>query len=237
MLHLACLVIAALLAGAVLGCDFNYVPPARIVQYGAPGRVQAHTVEIGAGVLLPTPAAGSLHVAYGLTDWAAVEGGGSIEVGAGSSEDRGTSKVGADVMGWLGPRFSLPRHRGDKPQLIGDIEIGLGAGFGGSKRQAVFGGYQGLGAGLGVSWFSLFLRGRIQESASADVPTMYWPSGMVGLGFDLDHDASTDVGVGGLGIYSDSHHYAWIPFGQLGFTWRFGGRRQSELRSGEPRSR
>ena len=216
------LAIAALLLGGASGCNPVYAPPARFTHAGAPSRLPAGAAEFGITGLFSPAFAGGAHGAYGISDWIAVEGGGSAG-GISGSQGR------FNIMGWAGPRFSLPRQRDRRAQFIGDLELGLGAGYGGTNRGPAFGGYQGLGVGLGVSWFSLYLRGRIEESTGAGVPTTFWPSGMLGFGFDAGRDASLDVGFGMVG-YVNRESDALSPFGHLGITWRFGEGKKGEGR-------
>jgi hypothetical protein len=191
-------------------------------------------VEIGgtlAGVYNPT--GGSLYVAGGLRDWVSLEAGSTLVVAP-----SGPTPLPESIMGWVGPRFTLPR-RANGVSLLLDGELGLGAGVGGElcitvRRQqvcepdgrrwynrAAFGGYQGGGLGFGVEWFSLYGRARVEESVATAIPVTYWPSAMLALGFELTPRVSLDVGGGYLGYFNekDSIH-GW--FYQAGLCARFG---------------
>jgi hypothetical protein len=228
---------AALVAAATSGCSPVYAPPVRAVAYGAPGRVRAGDVEIGgtmAGVY--TPNAGSAHIAVGVRDWVSVEGGGTFAV-APAGPQQGAFVMG---MGWLGPRFTLPRRRYGVSLLL-DAELGLGAGVGGEGcttnasgattcvspgTRAAFGGYQGGGLGFAYQWFSLYGRARLEESAANGLPVTYWPSALLGLGFDLtprnvNPRLSLDVAGGYLGYFdAKDSQTGWLY--QTGLSLRFG---------------
>jgi len=217
------------------GCNPTYAPPVRAVQYGAPGRVRQGDVEIGgtmAGVYNPT--GGSLYVAAGLRDWVSLEAGSTFVVAP-----TGPTPLPESIMGWVGPRFTLPR-RPDGVSLLLDGELGLGAGAGGELcitvsggrvvcepdgrrwfNRAAFGGYQGGGLGFGVAWFSLYGRARVEESVATAIPVTYWPSAMLGLGFELTPRLSVDVGGGYLGYFNEASSInGW--FYQAGLSARFG---------------
>jgi hypothetical protein len=227
---------ATLCTLAAAGCTPVYAPPVRGVAYGAPGRVQAGDVEIGgtmAGVYAPN--AGSAHIAVGVHDWVSLEAGGTFA--AAPTGPQSGSLVMA--MGWIGPRFTLPR-RPYGVSLLLDAELGLGAGVGGElcasnakevtvcdrdhlspSSRGAFGGYQGMGLGLAYRWFSFYGRTRLEESAATGLPTTYWPSAMLGFGFDLAPKVSLDIGGGYLGYFDTKDSQSgW--FYQTGLTVRFG---------------
>jgi hypothetical protein len=230
------IVSGVLLVLAAADCSPVYAPPVRGIQAGAPGRVREGDVEIGAtmaGVLAPT--AGSLHVAYGLYDWLSLEGGGTFIV-----SPAGSSPLPYSVMGWVGPRFTLPRKPNGVSLLL-DGELGIGAGVGGELcptdpstnktvcepdglrwyQRTAFGGYQGGGLGLAVSWFSFYGRVRVEESTATDIPVTFWPSATLGLGFDLGRHVSLDLGGGYLGYRNaKDQEDGWVY--QVGFSGRFG---------------
>ena len=225
---------AVFFAMAAAACNPVYAPPVRTMHAGAPGRVRQGDGEVGgtrAGLTYPT--AGSLHVAVGVRDWVSMEAGGTFIVApAGPTEP-------SIVMGWAGTRFTLPRRR-NGPSLLLDGELGVGAGVGGSlcirnaqgadvcdadgRRwydRGAFGGYEGGGIGFGYEWFSLYGRARVEESVATGIPVTYWPSLMLGLGFDLGPRVSLDLGGGYLGYFNEKDHTdGW--FYQLGVSGRFG---------------
>jgi hypothetical protein len=225
----------ALLAVAASGCNPTYAPPVRAVHYGAPGRVREGDVEVGgtlAGVFNPT--AGSLYVAAGLRDWVSLEAGSTVVVAP-----TGPTPLAESIMGWVGPRFTLPR-RAHGVSLLLDGELGLGAGVGGELcimtasngtvcepdgrrwyNRTAFGGYQGGGLGFGVEWFSLYGRARIEESVATAIPVTYWPSAMLGVGFELGSRVSIDAGGGYMGYFDEKDSInGW--FYQAGASFRFG---------------
>jgi hypothetical protein len=228
------LVAAALALEATTACNPVYAPPVRAIHYGAPGRVHEGEFEIGgtmAGVSRPT--AGELHLAYGLHDWASLEVGGTFVAYPVSKNDN------FSVMAWAGPRFTLPRKPNGASLLL-DAELGVGAGVGGELCQAqpngntmcdpdqrrwsdrtAIGGYQGVGIGAGYRWFSIYVRGRVEQSTSTLIPVTYWPSAMLGVGFDFTRSVSLDAGAGYLGYRNVSDTYDGF-FYQAGLSVRFG---------------
>jgi hypothetical protein len=225
------LVATALVLEAATACNPVFSPPVRAVHYGAPGRVHEGELEIGGTIAgVTTPMAGDLHLAYGLHDWASLEVGGTI---AGYAVGNDT----VSVMGWAGPRFTLPRSPYGASLLL-DTELGIGAGVGGElcpssakngcepdhrtwSNRTALGGYQGVGLGVGYRWFSFYGRGRVEETTSTNIPVTYWPSGMLGVGFDLPRNVSLDAGGGYLGYRNAKDSYdGW--FYQAGFSVRFG---------------
>jgi hypothetical protein len=223
------LLVPVLLLEAASACNPVYAPPVRAVHYGAPGRLHEGELEI-AGTLagITTPTAGSVHLAYGVQDWASAEVGGTFV-----SED-GTRNMSA--MAWAGPRFTLPRAPHGASLLL-DMELGIGAGVGGElcpadaktcepdRRQwhdrTAFGGYEGVGLGVGYKWFSIYARGRVEESVATNIPVTYWPSAMLGLGFDATRSVSLDLGGGYVGYRNgESVWDGW--FYQAALAVRFG---------------
>jgi hypothetical protein len=211
-------------------CYPVYAPPVRAVHSGAPGRIHEGEVEIGgtmAGVT--TPFAGSVHVAYGVHDWVSLEGGGTFI---------GTPSAPLSAMGWVGPRFTLPR-RTQGPSLLLDLELGIGAGVGGERcsrdggcasdhlgwsDRVALGGYEGGAVGFGYRWFSLYLRGRMEQSVATNIPVTFWPSGLLGVGFDLGRHVSLDAGGGFMGYFNGQDAIAG-PIWQTSLTFRFGRQR------------
>ncbi len=206
------------------GCDATYAPPVRAAAYGAPGRLDQGRVEFSAsagGVAVPQVVVA--HVGYGVTDWFAVEAGANIA-------------PGAWYTGFVGPRFSWVPHREDPFHFVSDFEAGFGGGVGGSlldnaapskdcpdcdgrafSDRAAYGGYQGLGLGYKMRWFTLFTRVRVEESIANNVPITVWPSAMVGLEFDVKRIVSFTVGGGYMG-YHDSKDAVDGWFYQFGLT-------------------
>ncbi|HZS36016.1 MAG TPA: hypothetical protein VFF06_04280 [Polyangia bacterium] len=220
---------ARLLLGSLLifsGCDATYAPLIRAGAYGAPGRLDAGRVEISAttgGVFIPQVFVP--HVGYGVTDWFAVEAGGNIA-------------PGAWYTAFAGTRFSLVPNRHEPVHFVGDLELGFGGGVGGARYsnapqssdscpdcdgrtytdRNAFGGYQGLGVGIKIYWFTLFLRARVEESVTTNVPVTIWPSAMIGFEFDVRRVVSFTLGGGFIGYHDDTDaEPGW--FYQLGLTF------------------
>jgi hypothetical protein len=219
--HSLGLLVATALLGAA--CNPTYAPPVRGVQYGAPARLQQGHVEIGGtagGVVVPN--VGGPHVAIGVTDWFAVEAGGNFSYDEWS-------------IGFVGTRFSFSGDRRRRAYLIGDLELGAGAGLGGqldgnrdkldcnycdglkAVERIAYGGYQGAGLGVRIRWFSIFGRVRLEESRATNVPLTLWPSASVGMEFRVHDKVALGLASGVMG-YSNSRDSAVGWFYQLGIT-------------------
>jgi hypothetical protein len=221
--------------GAVVvaaGCDPTYAPPIRAVQYGAPARLTEGRVEIGAAAGgLAVPQVVGPHVAVGVRDWLAIEAGANALV----PPDRRHGWA----MGFVGPRFSMARHRERRIHFIGDLELGAGAGVGGVLHgndgptrdcavcdgrsafdRVAGGGYAGAGVGAQIAWFSIYGRTRFEVSAATNVPVTVWPSVSIGLEANLRKHAALTVGGGYLG-YANAVESAHAWFYQIGVTLFF----------------
>jgi hypothetical protein len=215
---------------ALAGCNATYAPPIRAFQYGAPARLTEGRVEIGgtAGGLA-VPNIGGPHLAIGIRDWVAIEAGGNLQL-LGNANDRW-------AMGFIGPRFSWAPNRKAPVHFIGDLELGVGAGVGGelngsarpgSKEcppcddlnwsdRIAWGGYQGIGLGLQINWFSIYGRVRFEESTATNIPTTIWPSASLGLEANILSRAAITVGGGYIGYANgNDHENGW--FWQLGVS-------------------
>jgi hypothetical protein len=214
----------------VAGCSPTFAPPIRAYQYGAPARLTEGRVEVGATAGgLAVPDVGGPHVAVGLRDWVALEAGGNFQL-LGDGQDRW-------AMGFVGPRFSWAPNRRAPAHFISDLELGLGAGVGGSLEDSAapqssdcprcdglqwsdriaFGGYQGFGIGGQIHWFSIYLRARVEESTATHIPTTIWPSASLGLEANIHQRAAITVGGGFMGYFNSEER---IPgwFYQIGVT-------------------
>ena len=118
---------SALLLGTLghgLACNPTFAPPVRAIHYGAPGRLQSGQLEVGGsagGFSVPT--VGGPQIGYAIRDWVAIEAGGNLAL---------VSEQQNWTMGYLGPRFTYTPHRGRANRLILDLELGAGAGIGGT---------------------------------------------------------------------------------------------------------
>jgi hypothetical protein len=206
-------------------CNPTYAPPIRAMHYGAPARLEQGRVELGGtagGIAIPN--VGGPHVGVGVTDWFAIEAGGNFV-----ATDDGWA------MGFVGTRFSFSGDRRRRAYLIGDLELGAGAGLGGeldgnrdklncdfcdglkSVNRVAWGGYQGAGLGVRIRWFSIFGRVRLEESRATNVPVTLWPSGSVGMEFRPHERVALGLGAGIMG-YTNSRDHAVGFFYQLGVT-------------------
>ena len=165
--------------GALLGCNPTYAPPIRGLHAGMPDRVAKGQLEVGGaagGWSLPTT--GGPHVAYGYDDHVVLEAGANLNF-----------VEGHWATGWAGVRLVRSRPLGHELHLVGDLELGAGAGLGGRLRGetrpwtslGAYGLYEGLGFGLRWRWLGAFLRGRLDATASSDAPSTLWPSVTLGL--------------------------------------------------------
>ncbi|MDD5308613.1 MAG: hypothetical protein PHU25_14945 [Deltaproteobacteria bacterium] len=207
--------ITVFLAVACSSCTF--APPIRSVHGGAPGRVSAREVEVGAAANLypgvrweretSTPWL-SPALSYGIVDTIAIE-------------------AAADVttfwrMGSLGLRLT-PLQKKDKLRRFSyDFEIGGGAGVGGalyceddtndckgnykedkrdSMERIAAGGYAGVGFGYRWSWFGVFLRGQYQLTGATNVPLTQWLSFAAGPQFTI---------FDGVYIYAAGGMWGWV---------------------------
>lgn len=182
--------IAAPIATALLlcaGCYQTYAPPVRTGHMGAPPRSHAGRMEIGGSFSSPLVGEGSL--GYSVADSV------QVEVGGG-----GGSKFALGFAGLRVEPFNRP-FAGKQVKLTFDLEGGGGAGVGGEhcwkvtdaegndseecdgvgwRDRAAGGGYLGLGVGLNVAWFDLFVRERVQITAAQDVPPTLWSTSVLG---------------------------------------------------------
>jgi hypothetical protein len=117
--------------------------------------------------------------------------------------------------------------------FIGDLELGIGAGVGGNdntsgasyyqadgldwNQRVAWGGYQGIGFGGQINWFSIYVRARIEESTAATLPLTLWPSASVGLEANILQRASIGVAGGYLG-YTNAKDTENGWFYQIGVT-------------------
>ena len=170
------------------------------------------------------PATGGPQASFGLKDWVAVDLGGNVNAVDG--------KWG---MAYAGPRFTLAQARTRRIRIAGDLELGAGIGVGGcngckndgSQRDGISwpdrlagGGYQGLGLGLHVSWFALYVRGRVEESVARNIPLTLWSSAMLGLDFTIKKLAVINLGGGYLGYQNSSERVA-LWFYEVGVAFYF----------------
>lgn len=211
------------------GCNPSFAPPIRAFSYGAPARLEQGRVEVGGtagGLMLPT--VGGPHLAYGITDFVAVEAGGNFDLFDGDRYKW--------ALGFAGLRLSTAPHREQPVHWIGDLEVGAGAGVGGMREgndppsknctdcdglsatdRIAYGAYQGLGGGIRAHWFSIYARVRLEESTATHVPVTLWPSVSLGLEADIKHRAAIGVSGGYMG-YTNSRDSENFWFWQVGVS-------------------
>ena len=208
---------------AAVGCAPTYAPPVRSPHAGAPARAREGDVVLGGaalGHLSGAPRIGGPTVGIGLRDWVALEGGADI------FRDEW-------VMGWAGARFTHAPNRYARHHYAGDLETGLGLGFGGQlcgndrdgaceetdDRSAYDRFAGGALLGLGVSghfaFFSVFARTRLQLTRAQGIPPTLWAALGPGLQFRVAEtvDLYTQVTYGGYVNSIDA---------TSGLFWEFG---------------
>jgi hypothetical protein len=140
-------------------------------------------------------------------------------------------------MGFVGPRFSWAPNRRNRVHLIADLELGVGAGLGGvlhdndapskncmdcdgrpSLDRVAWGGYQGAGVGVQIGWFSIYGRGRLEESTATHVPTTLWPSLSLGVEVNLLKRAAITLAGGTIAYSNASDRVGQLWFYQVGLT-------------------
>lgn len=212
------------LAACLCACNPVYAPLIRAAQYGAPGRLQGGRGEVGttaAGMGIPNDLVP--HVGFGIRDWAALEFGGNY-------------LPGEWATGWIGPRFTWAPHPERPIRLALDGEFGVGGGRGGDlhgnpypesddcgsdcdgrqwQDRVAGGGYAGFGIGGHFHWFALYLRGRLEVSKATHIPVTYWPSGGVGMEFDIARIVQLSASGGLLGYRNEAD-------AEMGWFWQFG---------------
>lgn len=217
----------AFLIGLLLchGCSASYSPPARSAHYGSPGRFKQGQLEVTGAIV---DGIGSVDLYYAPLDWLQVEAG----------VDGMTPTY---TMGFTGLRFSpwpIAKQK-NNIRLLSDLELGIGFGAGGEKHGEVHyepavGGYTGAGLGIGIHWFDLFGRVRVQGSqAMGNEPTL-WLTTLAGAQFNIVELVKI-YGGAGYGFYwneLDSGEGLVWEFG-LGFTFDLYGGRYKRLEEDE----
>ena len=215
MLRRNLLPLLLLIVGA---CSPAYAPPIRGLHSGMPGRLAAGQLELGGtagGYILPT--AGGPHLAFGFTDSLLVEAGANLNLVEGVTSNWAT--------GWAGVRLTREKPLGHGLRLVGDLELGAGAGVGGrinadaaewTKLGAV-GIYEGFGVGVQWRALGLYARGRLDAAASSRAPTTLWPTAMLGLEVRPTRWLAIGAGGGYAGYWNDRDHLvsAWFYEAQV----------------------
>jgi hypothetical protein len=176
------------------GCVYQYAPPIRSGQDGAPGRLHAHEIEATGTVDILL--SGGPNVGYAITDNVAVEGGAQVSPSWG--------------LGYAGTRFTYQgRHKDDDGNLgsgfAADTGVGAGVGRGGSNGfSSDAGGAYLLG---GIAAYSEhvagYLRNRIEQSFASNLPPTLWWQLTAGLEVYFG-PFSIFVETGGFGYSNDT---------------------------------
>lgn len=194
-----------LFSGVVLAsaCAPTFAPPLRTQMGGAPGRVYEGDVEVaGAATGRGAPAYGGPTLAIGVSPRVAIEGGG--EFAAAATGDSGWA------LGFAGTRITgrVPARR--RLTLVGDNELGIGAGVGGTNCQPAEGcdtdrrwyqrpaggAYAGFGGALRWRVPALYTRIRAQVMGAQRVPVTAWTTWSTGLELRFVDRVSVWAGIG-----------------------------------------
>lgn len=222
------------------GCFPTFAPPIRGLHAGMPGRLGAGQLEAGISAGgLAVPEVGGPHLAFGLRDWLGVEAGANYNLAAGWNW----------LTGWGGVRLTRQGPTRSTVRLIGDLELGAGAGVGGRvydscanfndrsgrtiptchamewTRVPAYGIYEGFGLGLQWTWLGVFVRGRLDASASGVAPTTLWPTAMLGVEVRPRRWFSFGVGGGYAGYWNQPDRLVslWFFQAQLAATFDVAG--------------
>ena len=200
-MNMACLARRILLASLLFlcGCYPTYAPPVRVPHGGAPGRLGAGQIEVGADAATEPGfhrISGGPRVSAGLTDGLTLELGG--ESGRWIRGDRDEAFLWA--LGFGGIKVTPLRKMMLGVELVLDIEAGAGLGRGGelygnsenpdaevlvdgydpdglsSAERFAWGGYAGVGFATRWEVISLFVRTRYQLTGASNVPPTHWIS-------------------------------------------------------------
>lgn len=219
--------IFGVLAIAAAACAPTYAPPIRTPHMGAPGRVAGGDVELGGGaggVYYPPPSFGGPSIAVGVSDRWAVEAGGEFH-------------ARQWALGFVGGRVTGRVRTHGRLVLVGDAEVGGGAGAGGTAcrrgplrctvdtenwhRHAAGGAYVGFGGALRWRIPSLWLRARTQLTGAAGIPATSWNSMLGGIEFAIGPAFALWVGYGIAG-YANRTDSRWGPVFELGGAVKLG---------------
>ncbi|MBN2496795.1 MAG: hypothetical protein JXR96_19550 [Deltaproteobacteria bacterium] len=220
----------------IQGCVYS--PPIRGTHYGAPGRLKAGRLELSgaSGMVIsdgtnavdePRLFYGGPGLALALNDWLQLEAGGELSQLGGSFKGKDVKvKENFWAQGYLGARFTA-RWAGRYASSAADLELGFGLGAGGRDASEenepgwdehfTFGAYAGAGVGIDVSWFSVFVRARLQESKAYAVPATLWGSGVLGLQARMFDKVSLHAAIG-LAGYRNSDEWAHGGIFEIGLA-------------------
>jgi hypothetical protein len=207
------------------GCTAVYAPPVVTTSYGAPGRLEGETFEIGGAVMSFSGAPATERAAVRVTDDVAIE--------LGANQAVADDGAAGWALGFAGIRCTLfdPDARGESESGVAfDIEAGGGLGVGGENLQGADssrspwtrlagGGYLGFGLGLTRPNWATYVRLQSQATAADGVPLTLWWSALWGLEFGADpFDIHLDVGAIG---FSNREFAFVLPYGGAGAALHF----------------
>lgn len=203
----------------VAGCNpYAYAPPVRSTHYGAPDRVQPGRLDLsGAMNVIEIP--GGPRLGYAVNEWLQLEGGADLAI-----------YEGHWGIGYGGARFTMPAWSRGIVRLTSDLELGAGLGVGGEINcyddeetssseycqeenttdafdRLAGGGYFGAGFGVHVSFFSVFIRGRVQITKASEIPSTLWGSSVGGIAFDIGDWVDIYAAGGIAGFYNEISAY------------------------------
>lgn len=230
-----------LLAVGLTSCASTlYSPPIRSTHYGPPARVPPRRLDVSGAATFPWTGTGGPRLAYAFNDWLQIEGGGEFAAQA------------EWMLGYGGLRFTPLNWTRNTLRIAVDLEVGLGLGVGGvlycgpdcdvsvcdrfppycgrDRTRSPFerltgGGYLGAGFGVHRSFFSTFIRARVQISRSVNIPTTLWGSTLLGIAFDVREWFDIYV-AGGVAGYYNEYDMLLGPLGEVGMGVSFPLRRR-----------
>ncbi len=181
----------------MVNCNPTYSPPVRGLMYGSPARFEQGDLEFDAGIQYPFGG----QFSYAPMDWYLLEAGVSFASGimgyAGprfslwpvTKQDHNVKLLAEVEMGFgLGaggeycgnaPNSSLGCDGpGNSTWELDDPQKAQKS----SWKRFAYGGYGGLGLGLGIyDWVDLFVKARIQETKAKGIPPTLWTSAGLGI--------------------------------------------------------
>lgn len=188
---------------AAPACAPTFAPPLRTQMGGAPGRVAQGDVEVaGATTGRNAPAYGGPTLAIGVSPRVAIEGGGEFAAAADGNSGWALGFAGTRITGRIPARRRLT--------LVGDNELGIGAGVGGRNcepaegcdsdrrwyQRSAGGAYAGFGGALRWRVPALYTRIRAQVMAAQNIPVTAWTTWSTGLELRFVERVSVWAGVG-----------------------------------------
>lgn len=225
---LLCVACCSVVLASLAGCNPVYSPPVQVTHYGAPGnyenprKVEAVAAAHGSYDVVPTA---SFH--YRINQGVQLELGSSVA-------------LEEFVMQFGGVRLTVPPLLRDRDvKLTMDTEFGLGIGVGGEnkcsgdacaatvrdslmwKERLAWGGYAGVGLGINIKWFDIYMRGRYQQTKATHIPTTSWFSALGGIQFTIACRVKLNF-AGGVATYVNDADQETGGFGEVGLGFYFG---------------